>query len=65
MESGIFYSVFICKECIAFISQSEEQIEQQIICSSKLFSANICSKKFSRDIFLRSPNAWGPRSRFL
>lgn len=67
MESGIFNSVFMCKECIAFISLSEKQVEhQETICSSKLLSANTCSKKFSRDVS-QDPlsNAWGPRSQFL
>lgn len=55
MELSIFDSVFICNECIDFISLSEEKIEQQeTICSSKLFSAITCSKKFSSK-FLRSP----------
>lgn len=55
MELGIFDPVFICNECIALISLSEEKIEQQeTICNSKLLSAITCSKKFSSE-FLRSP----------
>lgn len=55
MELGIFDPVFICNECIAFISLSEEKIEQQeTTCSSKLFSAITGFKKFVRE-FLRSP----------
>lgn len=55
MELGIFHPAFICNECIGFISLSEEKIEQQeTLCTSKVFSAITCSKKFSSE-FLMSP----------
>lgn len=55
MQLSIFDPVFICNECIAFISLNEEKVQQQeTICSSKLFSAITCFKKFSSE-FLRSP----------
>lgn len=49
MAAGIFDSVVICGECIAFVVLSKEQIKQQeAVCSSKLCSANACSKELSR-----------------
>lgn len=49
IESSIL--AFICKDSKALISLTEKRIEQQeTICSSKLFSANTCSRKFSGDM---------------
>lgn len=49
MAAGIFDSVVICRECIAFIALSKEQIKQrEAACSFKLCSANTCSKELSK-----------------